>query len=369
MNIVFLARSLELGGAERQMVLLAAGLKRRGHDVSVWPFYAGGPLRAELESAGVPVRELGKRHRWDLPGFALRVARSLRAADPDVLHGYLVAPNLVASTLKPLLPRTRIVWGIRASDMDFARYDGLARATFALSVTLSRFADLVVVNSESGRRHHVESGFPPERMRVVPNGIDLARFRPDPGARRRLRAEWGIAEGAPLVGLVARLDPMKDHETFLEAAAALAARRGDVRFVCVGGGPDAVARRLRKRASRAGLEGRLVWAGERTDPEAVHAALDVATSSSAFGEGFSNAIAEAMACGVPAAVTDVGDSAAIVGNAGIVVSPRDPAALADAWERLLVAPPPSDPRARIAERYSVEALLDRTERLLSGDPT
>jgi glycosyltransferase involved in cell wall biosynthesis len=364
--ITFLIRSLNYGGSEGQLVALARELHERRHRVVVVVFYPGGPLEKELREAGVAVRGLDKRGRWDLAGFLLRLVRLLHEEKPDVLHGYLGSPNILTVLLKPIFPRTRMVWGVRASNMDLDRYDWLARLHYKVERRLSRFADLIVVNSRAGLNHAIANGFPKNKMVVVPNGLDTKRFSPDPEARRRVRAEWGVAESEELIGLVGRLDPMKDHPTFLRAAALLVRERGNVRFVCVGDGPADYRRELHALGEGLGLAQRLIWAGARGDMPAVYNALDIATSAS-YGEGFPNVVGEAMACGVPCVATDVGDSASIVGETGVVVPPKNPEALATGWkislgrdrsEMALKA------RLRVEENFSVERLVERTEKAI-----
>ena len=246
-------------------------------------------------------------------------------------------------------------------------YDWSWRATFRLEVLLSRFADLIIANSEAGRCFCIARGFRAKRFEVVPNGIDTDRFQPDAAAGVALRDDWGVPRGVPLIGLVARLDPMKDHETFVEAAARLVAAETEARFVCVGAGAQANFDRLGDLAKALGLANRLFFVGKREDLPAVYATLDVHTSSSAYGEGFSNALGEAMACGVPCVATDVGDSALIIGDTGQVVRCRDAAALANAWRELLSLPLAarrnlgSRARTRIAENYSLPAMIAATE--------
>ena len=206
-------------------------------------------------------------------------------------------------------------------------------------------------------------------MVVIPNGIDTDQFRPDKNARTRQRRTWGIDDSEQLIGLVARLDPMKGHPVFLAAAAQLAAQYRATRFVCVGDGPEAYRNELKTLAHELGLEDRLIWAGASSDMAAVYNALDISTSSSGFGEGFSNAIGEAMACEVPCVVTDVGDSAWIVEERRGVVPAGDPEALCSAWLGLL-----SDPerraamgrtgRQKIEQHFSIRRLTERTEQLL-----
>lgn len=369
-RVAFLARSLGFGGAERQLVTLARGLHRRGRDVVVVVFYGGGELEAELRDAGVRLRVIGKRGRWDVGGFLARAVRVLREERPAVVHPYLDIPNVLAALLRPFLPPHRLVWGVRASDLELDRYDWLVRAGAAALRRLARVPDLVIVNSRVGLDHHRAAGFSTGRMRVVPNGIDTERFRPDAERRRRLRSEWRVGEDELLVGLVGRLDPMKDHPTFLRAAAELAALEPRLRFVCVGDGPAEYGSMLRSLARELGLGLRIAWHPARPDAEAIYPALDVLCSSSAFGEGFSNVIAEAMACGVPVVATEVGDARTIVGDTGLVVPPADPPALAAALRRLLadarLEERRSAARQRVVDHFSVEKLLDRTEEVLWG---
>lgn len=368
-SILFLARSLDRGGAERQLVVLAKGLACRGYAVAVAVFFGGGAYEAELAKAGVRIIRLEKKGRWDVLPFLLRLVRVLRKERPVVLHSYLGVPNILAVALKPFLPGTRIVWGVRASNMDLSRYDWLSRLAYVLERRLARFADRIIANSHAGRHHAVANDFPEEKIVVIPNGIDTDYFQPDPDGRRRIRAEWGLDEHEMLVGLVGRLDPMKDHPVFLEAASQIARVRQEVRFVCVGGGPADYAAALKQQAASLGLTSRLIWAGARDDMSAVYSALDISSSSS-FGEGFSNTIAEAMACGVPCVVTDVGDSAHIVGDSGSVVPPRNHHVLAAAIQYWIDLPAEerlaqgAACRARVVSEFGIDRLILRTEQTL-----
>jgi glycosyltransferase involved in cell wall biosynthesis len=360
-SIVFLTRDLDIGGAQRQMVDLAAGLQRCGWKVKVASFYAGGALEGELAGAGVPLICLNKSGRWDMAGFLWRLLRLLRRERPDIAHGLLGVPNILLSLLKPVLGDTRVVWGIAASNMDLSQYDWLMRLEFRVSIALSRCADLMISNSRAGLDYHAARGYPPERIIVIPNGVDVQRFRPDAEARRRLRSEWGVAPDEKLVGVVGRLDPMKDHRNFLRAAARVAAVRPAARFVCIGDGPSAFRLELEALARQLGLDRCLLWAGTREDICDVYNAFDVKVSSS-ISEGLSNAVAEAMATGVPCVVTDVGDSAEVVDGLGWVCPPDDSAALSTAILHALESLPCDGTRIRqrICANYSAQARLDRT---------
>lgn len=369
MRIVLLLRSLNLGGTERQAVLLARGLAARGHDVTVMLFFAAGTaLERELAAAGIRVAALGKRGRWDVVGFVPRLIARLRAERPDAVYAFLPVANVLAVLARPFLGGARVVLGVRASNVDLRRYDWLSRFSYWLEGKLARFAHFAVANALAGRELAVARGFPERRTIVVPNGVDGVRFRPDGALRRATRAAWGIAGGATLIGVVARLDPMKGHSVFLEAARRMRARRGDLRFVCVGSGPEEPA--LRAAARTLGLGGDLIFAPERPDAEAALNALDLLVLPSVFGEGFPNVLGEALACGLPCVASDVGAARAILGEDGTIVPPDDAAALADACLRVLVAADGETSSLRRRERilalYGVDAMVARTEALLTG---
>ncbi len=375
MKIILFIRQLNDGGAQRQLTLLACGLARAGHNVHVVTFYGNGHFLSPLQACGVPVVSLEKHGRWDIVPFFIRWVRCLRRLKPQVVYSFLGVANILAVLGWPFLAETRIVWSVRSSFMDLAQYDWLHRASFHLECLLSRFADLVIANSAAGRDYALANGFPDKKTIVIANGIDTDIFRPDPVSREEIRAEWGVNSGEKLIGLVGRLDPMKDHPTFLRAAVRLVAHGLRVRFVCVGSGPEAYRMKLMRLAVELGLEDRVLWAGARSDIPAVLNALDVLVSSS-YGEGFPNVVGEAMACGVPCVVTDVGDSAAIVGEGGLVVPPRDPERLAQAIERLIVMLETGElsvetarlqcTRERIVAKYSAAAMVRRTELAILG---
>ena len=361
-KILFLTRSLNCGGAERQLVLLARGLHQRGHDVAVALFYSGGPLEADLREASVRILPLNKRGRWDVFGFLTRLVRTVLRERPDLLHGYI--GNLMTVFMKLFLPSLRTVWSIRCSYIDFSRYDWLFRICHTLECNLAWSADLIIANSQAGYRSHVADGFPKDTIVVIPNGIDTARFFQNPQARERIRAQWGIAGDEVLIGIVGRLDPMKDHATFLQAAALLRQEGPQVRFVCVGDGASNYRATLQDRAQALGLSNHILWIGMQSQVADVYNALDLLVNSS-YGEGFSNVLGEAMACGVPCVATDVGDSRLLIGDEGQLVPPKDPAALKTAIQQVLDRKPrAAEIRRRIVDNFSLENLVLSTERAL-----
>ena len=231
---------------------------------------------------------------------------------------------------------------------------------------------MILVNSHAGLDYAVGHGFPQEKMIVIANGIDTERFRPDQESRTRLREAWGIEEHEHLIGLVGRLDPMKGHVTFVNAAALLVRQRPNVRFVCVGDGPECYQRRLLELSEELGLHGRLQWVPACEHIASMYNAFDIATSASSYGEGFSNVVGEAMACEISCVVTDVGDGKRIVGETGSVVPANDPQSLASAWERMLDLEPAEAKRQgqrareRILCEFSLSRLIETTSRVLDA---
>lgn len=364
MKILLLIPDLTQGGAERQAVNLANGLAGRGHAVGLALFrYQGGLL--DLVAEDVAVHDLKKGGQADVVGFLSRLHRLVRQERPDVIYSFLGVPNLAAVCLKAFGNSVPVVWGIRASDVDLSQYGWLSRACHAAERRLARFADKIIVNSEAGRRHAVEQGFPAGSMSVVYNGINTEIFRPDVKRKDALRREWGASSETTLVGTVGRLDPMKGHDVLIRAAAVARQSDSSLRFVCVGEGD--LRQRLEQGAREAGVSEHIVWAGARTDMVDVYNAMDMLCLPS-VSEGFPNVLGEAMACGVPCVTTDVGDAAMIVGDTGRVVIPGDADALARGiveLAELVRQPPRSNVRERIESLFSLERMVSETEARLA----
>lgn len=359
LSIMFMARSLEVGGAERQLVTLARELKRRGNRVSIALFYCRGSLIDEAEQAGIELIDLNKKSRVESVGFLGRTIAAVRRRGPDIIYSMLGGPNVVAALAKPFIGRTKLVWSVLNTGYDTSVDDWLARIAHGLEMALSHSPDMIIANSVAGRDFAIGRSFPADRTLVVPNGIDTERFRNDAKLRATQRRAFGLRDGELAIGVLGRLNGTKDYPTFLRAAEKVSRTQPDTRFLCVGDGSDRS--QLEELARELGIEDRVTFTGEM-DPVAALNAFDIACSASVT-EGFSNSIAEAMACGLPCVVTDVGDSAAIVGDKGVVVPASSPALLAAAIEQQIAGLSehrPDQARARIVENFSISAITDRT---------
>jgi glycosyltransferase involved in cell wall biosynthesis len=292
--------------------------------------------------------------------------RRLREIRAEVLYSCLPTENVVAALVRLFMPSLRVIWAIRASNMDLGDAEWASRSIYAAVDKLAFASDLVIFNSSEGRRHHEARGMRARRSLVIPNGFDCELFRRNEVAARDFRRSLTLRPGTKLVGIVARIDPIKDHAFFLDAAAELGrlAPELPVAFVCVGGGAAPLVDTLRERARALGLSGRVHWVDDRRDLPAIYSALDVATLTSK-GEGFPNVVAEAMLCGTPCVTTDVGDARLIVGSHGAIVRSRDSAELARAWRdelrraERLTAEDRAKIRDSIVSRYSAKAQAQR----------
>ncbi|MBL28458.1 MAG: group 1 glycosyl transferase [Rhodospirillaceae bacterium] len=346
--VLHVITGLGTGGAEAQLAALVAADHADGRPAAVVSLTPGGGHRDRLLAAGIDVSDLGMRRGRPSPIALLRLAGMIRRLKPVVVQSWLYHADLMAVAALKLSGRrrkTRLYWNLRCSDMDTARYGRGLRTTIAGCVALSSVPDAVIANAETGVEVHRGLGYRPKRFLVIDNGIDTARYRPDPEARTAIRSQLGIADETPVLALVARCDAMKDHETFLRAFD----RLSGVEALLVGAGTEAL-------PAKPGLH-RL---GRRDDVPALLASADVIVNSSAFGEGFSNAIAEGMAAGLPAVATDVGDARRIVGAAGRIVRPGDPVALADAIAGVFADDRQSlgqSARARIETHFSMDRMI------------
>jgi glycosyltransferase involved in cell wall biosynthesis len=263
-----------------------------------------------------------------------------------------------------------VVWGIRRSTKMLPVTKPIDLGMFALGAMLSHRVDRVVYNSECGRDLHLRRGYCEHNAVVIANGFDTQYFRPDWEVRRRKRATWGVDDEETLIGIIGRIDPVKDHHLFLQTAARIVSEYR-TRFVVVGGGSDSYVKKLQQRAKRLGIEHRVLWVGETDEMVDIYNALDIVALCSKE-EGFPNVIGEAMACGVPCIITDVGDAALMVGDTGLVVPPGNSEAMAAAWIKVLNLSADDRhrmglaARERIAREYGIELMVARTSALLEG---
>lgn len=328
MRILHVITGLGVGGAERALYnLLSGGLAER-FDCAVLSLRDEGAFGAPIRQLGVPVSILGICRRLPGPGALLRLRQLVRTFRPDVIQGWMYHGNLCAIVASLMADQPQsVVFNIRCSWISehenlFNRL--LIRANGLSSARTSK----IIYNSQNAREEHEHHGFSAHNSLVIPNGFDTDIFKPDARAKHKMRSELEIPQSAFVFGSVARYHPMKDHWNFLRAAISVLRDRHETYVILIGHGitPE-------NKALTAGipvhLTDRFRFLGEKANILPYLRVMDVFCLSSSFGEGFPNVICEAMSCGLPSVVTDVGDCDVIVGDTGIVVPPKDSDSLAE----------------------------------------
>jgi glycosyltransferase involved in cell wall biosynthesis len=366
-TIVHLITGLQIGGAEIMLYKLLSRMDRGRFRNLVVCMTDEGQVGEWIRCLGIEVHTLRMRRARPSLAAALRMVGLLWRERPAILQTWLYHADLLGLLTARLAGCPAVVWNIRSSNLEMSQPKRLLQCTIRTCARLSRHPDAIVVNSVAGRRDHRRIGYHPRAWVLIPNGFDTERFRPDPAARC-LRSELGLNSDTFLIGLVARFDPLKDHTTFLKAASLLHSSRPEVHFVLVGRDVTLDNPELGRLIEQGKLTGAIHLLGERHDVPRLMAALDLATSCS-VSEGFPNAVGEAMASAVPCVATDVGDSALLVGDTGVVVPPSHPGKLAAAWEHVVQLEPTERQRIgeaarqRIVSTFGLDAITRRYQDL------
>lgn len=348
-----------------------------GRDVNLWePAVIAlghhGAVSDKIRALGIKVHSL--EMTGSLPPSPAAIWRFLalvRDYKPQVIQGWMYHGNLMASLAGFFtFRRTPVIWNVRQCLSGFNCEKRMTALVICLGAKLSRLPRRIIYNSRVGARQHERLGYSAERTIIIPNGFDCERFRPAPGLRPVVRQRLGISKNSLLIGLIARYHPVKDHANFISAAAKLSSKQKDVHFVLAGADVNRDNHELKEMIDNANLWNRVHLLGEQENMAELIAALDLATSSS-FSEAFPNVVGEAMACGVPCVVTDVGDSAHIVEGVGLAVPPKNSDALAAGWGRMLALGQEQRKilgdaaRQRIIKHYPLAGIAARYSQLYS----
>ena len=364
-RIVFLLGTLRMGGTERQFLETIRRLDRRRFDPRVLALPDSGPIRAEIEALGVPVTCLGMPpakgafHLSSLIGLGRMfrdMRRYLRREQPHILQSYQFWSNIYAAVVGKFAGVPVILTGRReALNPKYRR--GWKLALRDLS---NRWATAILANSERVKAEclRLERFVTPEKIQVIYNGIDLARYAALHDSRAS-KAALNLPSDAPVIGMIARLHPRKGHRDFLNAAAIILRQQPEARFV-IAGADQGNGAELEALARELGIADSVVFAGERQNIPALLAAIDILASCS-FIEGLSNAILEGMAAGKAIIATNIDGTPELVRHeeTGLLIPPGDPAQLAAAALRLLHDPP--------LRRRLVEAAQERAKTLFLMD--
>ena len=368
MKITHIITGLAAAGAETVLYHLLAALDRQEYQSEVISLTDRGATAARIESLGVPVRALNMMRSVPNPLAIRRIAKILRRSRPQIVHTWMYHSNLLGGLAAQAAGRIPVIWGIHHSMVDsrdtkrFTVWTVRACAWFSKQLPAR-----IICCANSSELAHIQLGYDPEKLEVIYNGIDSELFQPNPEARVALRSRLGLPPEALLIGMAGRLHRHKDHKTFFAAARLLREEFPDVHFVLCGEGMEADNPKLAAEVAD-GLQGHCHLIGLQREMPDFYSGLDIAANSS-LSEAFPLAVGEAMACGVPCVVTEVGDSPAIVGETGRIVPPQQPALMSSAWRELIDAGVEARQvlgnaaRERVVSHFSVTQFAQRYQSL------
>jgi glycosyltransferase involved in cell wall biosynthesis len=369
-SILYIITGLSTGGAEMMLYKLLSRINREQFSPVVVSLMDRGTLGDRIEALGIPIHTIGMKSGKLTPASVWRLIRIVRQLQPDLIQGWMTHGNLAAQLASLFVPKkVPILWNIRDSALSTIDTKTETLLIIKLLSYLSPLPIKIIYNSKAGAYGYEKMGYSSEKTEIIPNGFDTSLFTNSLEIRRRFRVEeLGISEETLLIGLIGRFHPMKDHPNFFKAAKILSEKKTNVQFVLAGKSVDWDNQLLRRIIQELELTKHVYLLGERHDIPYLTAALDIATTSS-YSEGFPNVIGEAMSCGVPCVVTDIGDCAWIVGDTGQVVPPRNPEALCAGWLKLIDMEVEARrdlsarARQRIEELFSIETIVQKYEQL------
>ncbi len=369
-TILYVITDLHIGGAEKMLYSLLSKMNKQRFALGVISLMDSGTLGDRLEALGIPVYSLGMIRGIPSLSATWKLIHLVDDFKPDIIQGWMYHGNLAAQLVKFFnMHKTYVLWSIHHSINSLKYEKKMTQFIIRFGAFLSQFSNQIVFVSRNSKSQHNALQYCSERSCVIPNGFDTSLFKPSVEARSNLRKELGLPENTFLIGSFGRDHPMKDRANFFKAAAQLLKEFPDVNFVLAGTGIDPNNQSIDRLIQDLGIANRIHLLGERNDIPHITPALDIFTSSSAYGEAFPLVVGEAMSCCVPCVVTDVGDSAWIVGDTGLVVQPQDPEALANAWKELIILDCEGrqalgkSARSKIIESFSLESVVAQYERL------
>lgn len=368
-RILHVINSFEFGGAEAMLCNLLLRADQSRFESSVVSLIDDLTVAGPIQNAGIPITVMGMRPGIPDPRGVARLRSHIKKQCPDVVQTWMDHSNLIGAIASRWAGNAKVVWGIHHSN----HVAGLTKRTTLLTVGLcARLSDRlparIVYCSEHARNLYENRGFSQRRGIVIPNGFNTGSFKSDSIAREEIRREIGVNDETPLIGLAARFDPLKDHSTFIRAGAEVIQRFPAARLLMCGDKIDRNNESLMAEINSAQIADKCILLGPRRDIPRIQAAIDVAVSSS-ISEAFPLVVGEAMSCGTPCAVTDVGDSALIVGDTGRVVPPSNPkllgAAICDllSLDKTAKAQLGNRARQRVLELFDLTSVTRRYESL------
>lgn len=370
MKILYIITGLGTGGAEMMLYRILSRIDKEKFQPVVVSLIDRGTIGDRIEALGIPVYTVGMQRGFPTPIDMYRLITIVKQVKPDIIQGRMYHANIAAQFANFFTGnKTPVLWSIHHTINSLSSEKKTTIAIIKFGAYLSRLPKQILYVSNSSKSQHETLGYSSSKSCLICNGFDLSLFQPSVDNRISVISELNLPKNSFLIGVIGRDHPMKDHANFVRASAILLKKYPNVHFLMIGKGVDHKNPILTQLIKELGIDNHVSLLGERNDIACLISSLDILTSSSAYGESFPNVVGEAMACGVPCVVTDVGDSAWIVGNTGYVVPTRNPEALASAWKKLLELGEDrreslgKAARARIETEFSLDSVVAKYESL------
>jgi len=364
MRVLHIITSLSTGGAQKALFNVLYGGLANQYENTLISLLDEVDYGKRIQDLGVPVYTLSMKKSLPNLGAIWRLRRIVRYYRPELLQGWMYHGNFVASLVGCLgSGKPGVAWNVRQSLYNLSGEKPVTRQVIRMNRFLSMRVNKILYNSYLSREQHEAFGFTRKQGRVIPNGFDTRRLCPDPEKGRALRYFFGISADDCIVGHVARFHPMKDHARFLRSAVRLLKDYPNIRFVIVGRNVGLDNPALTGIIPEIMLD-RFIFLGEREDVNDIMQTMDIFCQSS-WSEAFPNVVGEAMACQIPCVVTNVGDSAEIVGDTGVIVPPRNDEALVQGLLTMLSMTEEDrrslgeEARSRIENNYDLPRIVEQ----------
>ena len=368
-RVVHIITGLNTGGAQMMLYKLIKTMDSSVFENIVISLGCEGDIGKSIVEEGVKVYSLHMSSTRINFIKLIHFYKLLKVLNPDVVQTWLYHADLIGGLIAKIACDSSIFWNIRHSNLDISYNNRFTLYIVKICSLLSFYLpDLVLSNSRVSADRHIKYGYSNDKFRIIPNGFDTSLFSRSQSLSNEMKSELNIPEGAFIFGYVARYDLQKNHEGFIRSAASICKSYDCVTFILCGTGIDDSNNELLCMLKKWDVVSHFRLLGNRTDLVKVNSSFDVSVLFS-HGEGFPNAIGEAMSCGVPCIVSDVGDSAFLVDSTGLVVKPNDIAQLTLSMEKMLLMPRTdldllgTQARARIIQEFSLKSISQKYENI------
>lgn len=373
MKILFTVRSLNIGGTERQILSMSNMLIKYGHEVEIARIYPNGDLEKNTD---ITLHDLSKnffRRAFDIRNLFIN-------GNYDVVYSFLPNMNLFSSLVAKTINKRKlpkIIWGIRSSSLDPNDYTKKVRFIYRLEKLFSGSPDLIITNSDAALHEYVEKGFPRKKIFTIPNIINHNYFKNISSEKMSVYQEFEIPNNMKLIGVFARIHPMKDHMNLLRAVKLINETKNiyknKISLICVGGVAvkEVKSHYYKNLLEFSNLNLNVKWISERQDIPRLMSACDLTVLPSDSGEGFPNSIAESMSCEIPIVATNIGDSKKIISSFGKIVPIKDPQSLSNSILEILemdentIKKTSSEGRKSIINRFSEKVIYNNLMSVLN----